>query len=71
MATIYAIAPLTAKGEHALTPCRAYEVVAEDGLGGFRIFADGGYPMLCLWSGCAHLNGGDWTRAKAAPLGDQ
>jgi hypothetical protein len=69
MGTIYAIAPaITNVG---LIPHRAYEVRAEDNLGGFVIITEHGHEAQCLWRGCAHLFGGDWTRAEAKPLGDR
>lgn len=71
MATIYAIAPVALPDTDYLTPGKAYPVESEDELGGFRIKCDAGPSLLCLWSGCAHLSGGDWTRAEAKPLGDR
>jgi hypothetical protein len=49
-----------------LTPGRAYLVEGETSDGkGFFITTDAGAGTYCLWSGCAHLRGGNWERSAS------
>lgn len=41
--------------------------VFDDHIGSFRVADEDGESLLCLWEGCAHLEGGDWTRVERQP----
>jgi len=41
---------------------KRYPVLKDDGIL-FETKPDHGNPTIsCLWTGCAHIDGGDWTR---------
>lgn len=48
-----------ADGIPYLTAGKLYEAISVDEET-FQIIGDGGQEVLCRFSGCAHLNGGDW-----------
>lgn len=64
MATkVYAVAETVPERVGYLTAGKRYEVVEDFGLY-FDIIDDGGGVDHCCWSGCGHLDGGNWTRIE-------
>jgi len=47
-----------------LTAGKRYEVLREETIRGFYITDNDGDEIYCLWDGCGHLDGGDWTREE-------
>lgn len=45
-----------------LTDGKAYDILEDDGRL-FTIVDDQGDEIDCLWEGCAHLDGGNWSKA--------
>lgn len=45
-----------------LTPGKRYAVTSHSDKYGFIIEADDGAEINCLWRGCPHLDGRNWTR---------
>ena len=63
--TVYAIADEVPESSPYIIAGKQYEVSAEFE-GRFHIYAEKGLKPLCLWHGCAHLEGGDWRRVEGA-----
>lgn len=61
---VYAYTDTVPKSASYLTAGKRYEVLDEEGNGLFRAYSDSGYYGLYLWKGCAHLEGGNWTREE-------
>ena len=70
---VYAVAPDELHSRITrLTPGKKYEAYfdgvytvefGDDGEG-FNIINDVGTELYCLWEGCGHLNGDNWTRVE-------
>ena len=57
---VYAKAPPIVDANY-ITPNKEYLVVKDDG----KLFRVADNEIgLCLWNGCAHLNGGQWKRIE-------
>ena len=60
---VYAYTDTVPASTPYLTAGKRYKVVREDG-GLFRAYSDTGNLNAFLWGGCAHLEGGNWTREE-------
>lgn len=71
VADVLAIAPATLENSvNDITAGKAYPVVRGDD-DTFVIRDDAGDRIFCLWEGCAHLVGGNWTRSAATAARQQ
>ncbi len=61
---VYAVADEVPRVDY-LTAGKRYKVRDSGGVLSFTIVADSGRPILCLWTGCAHLDHLDWRRVTA------
>lgn len=60
---VYAVTSDTSCKVPYITHGREYPLL-EEGPASFHIKDDDGDTILCLWRGCAHLVGGNWTRVE-------
>ena len=62
-AQVYAVADTVSAQWAYIEAGRMYPVISERG-SSFHIKMPEGRSMLCLWNGCAHLEGGNWIRIE-------
>lgn len=60
---IYARTPKHINDAEYLTADSDYRLTHEAGPR-FWVLDDEGDEISCLWEGCAHLSGGEWTRVE-------
>ena len=62
---VYAYTDTVPASTPYITAGKRYEVLAEDKEeGSFRAYSESGHLGFYLWEGCAHLDGGNWTREE-------
>lgn len=61
---VYAYTDTVPETTSYLTAGKRYEVLHEGEGGLFLAYSDSGNYGAFLWEGCAHLEGGNWTREE-------